>query len=278
MKFALTMESASQLFTSGRANTEVWKHTNCHNSKILETLGSLKYEPLKPILAEYLFKNKENDYYTSKYAALGLLHFDCSEFQYEIQNEIEKFYGQNLFPEFFPALVCKLDNNEEILENLYNLGNEDASTDCNAGIILGFSLCGDLGSNYFQIALFNPNWEAGYSSTGTLHFTYQGLKYLNISFKELFQEVKNRESENEQSYALQTFLELLGKRIEDVETNPQESLVNLYNLFFSRTSENVVITLNELSEKFDKTEQVDELQKLIELKMEEEIILKNYFK
>jgi hypothetical protein len=61
--------------------------------------------------------------------------------------------NQNIFPEFLPALICKLPEKEIELEQLYQWGEKFASTDCNAGIILGFSLCGDEGKIYFKKAL-----------------------------------------------------------------------------------------------------------------------------
>ena len=110
------------------------------DSEVLEVLGYLQYAPIKQILANYIFESKNTDYYISKSSALGLLHFNCDEYQNKIEIEIEKGYGKNLFPEFVPALVCKLKSKTSVLENLYKLGSEFASTDCNAGIILGFSL------------------------------------------------------------------------------------------------------------------------------------------
>ncbi len=147
--------------------------------EILELLGQLKFTPIKQILADYIFGGSNTDYYISKYAILGLLNFNCSEYQKQIEIEIERCYGKNLFSEFVPALVCKLKDRNSILEKLYELGDKFASTDCNAGIVLGFSLCGEQGRRYFKKVLFSRNWEIYSFETGTIQYAYQRFNPLN---------------------------------------------------------------------------------------------------
>lgn len=246
------------------------------DSEVLEILGHLQYAPVKQILANYIFESKVTDYYILKSSALGLLHFNCDEYQNKIEIEIEKCYGKNLFPEFVPALVCKLKSRKSVLDNLYKLGSEIASTDCNAGIILGFSLCGEEGKEYFKRVIFDQNWETNSTGTGTIHFTYQGLKNLDISFKELFYEIKTITDKVKLDYCLAVFFALLKMRIEDIEINKKEPFTAIYTLLFKWKNNKKDYNLIDLAEIVGKMDEAYEIKKLIEMKLNEEAILKNY--
>ena len=244
--------------------------------EIMEVLGHLQYAPVMPILADFLFKEKTTDYYISAYASLGLLHFDCSGLQKEIKESIEDCYGKNLFPEFVPALVCKLKDRQQVLENLYELGNTTASTDCNAGIILGFSLCEEEGIPYFMKILFDPDWETGSSATGTVQYVYKGLKNLEISFKTVYEYmISASDSVNE---SLDVFFALLRKRINDPDLHHPESFADLYTLLFTITTGSQNSALTDLAEHAGKRGEADELENLLLLKVNEEVLLKNFIK
>ena len=242
------------------------------NAEILELLGDLKYEPIKLILAELVFKNSELDYSLSRHSVLGLLSFNCDEYQNQIETAIEKCYGKNLFPEFVPALVCKLKNQKAVLEKLYELGNKFASTDCNGGIILGFSLSGKEGCKYFKQTIFNPNWETGYSGTGTTVCSYMGLKNLGITFRELYEDIKQITDKGRLKYSLKVFFALLEMKIDDFEIKNEETFADIHKFLFQRTKNNLM----DLAERTDNLKKAYEMQKLIELKMNEEVILRNY--
>ncbi|HEV2831579.1 MAG TPA: hypothetical protein VGW31_06330 [Hanamia sp.] len=246
------------------------------STEILDVLGHLKYAPIKQILADYIFESRETDYYISKNAVLGLINFDCGEYQNNIEIEIEKCYGKNLFPEFVPTLVCKLKDRNSILEKLYELGSKFASTDCNAGILLGFSLCGKQGRQYFKRVLFDRNWEACSTGTGTIHFAYEGLKNLGITFKELYHEIKPISDKENLEYCLDVFFALLKKRIDDIEINKKELFADIYTTLFKWKNDNESDNIIDLARSIDKMEEAYEIKKLIELKMDEEAILKNY--
>nr|WP_315200309.1 hypothetical protein [uncultured Flavobacterium sp.] len=264
---------AEQIFNVSISQTKLNENAD---SEILEVLGHLKYSPIKPILAEYVFGNTDDDYYVAKNAVLGLINFDCAEYQNDIETAIDKCYGKNLFPEFVPALVCKLKNRNSILEKLYELGSEYASTDCNAGIILGFSLCGKEGKHYFRKALFNQNWETYSSGTGTIHYAYKGLKNLGITFKELYHEIKLVSDTEKIKYCLNVFFALLERRIDDIEINKKERFADIHILLFKWKSENKSDNLIDLAEIVAKSDEAYEIRKLVEMKMNEEAILENY--
>ena len=243
---------------------------------ILEVIGNLQYDPVKPVLAEYVFDKPGADYYLSKSAVLGLLNFDCDEYQNEIESAIENCYNKNLFPEFVPALVCKLKNQPLVLEKLYELGSQYASTDCNAGIILGFSLSGEEGRKYFKRVLFDPLWETYSTSTGTIHFAYQGMKNAGINFNELYHEIKQISDKDQLAYSLDVLFALIERRIGDAEINLTESFSDIYSLLFKWENAKESNNLTALAAQVNKSEEAFQIERIIELKMHEEAILKNY--
>ena len=264
---------AEKLFKVFIKDNKLVEHAD---AAILEVLGHLKYEPIKPVLADYLFGQPADEHDLSKNAVLGLLHFNCDEYQKEIETAIENCYYKNLFPEFVPALVCKLKDQAIVLEKLYELGSQYASTDCNAGIILGFSLSGQEGRRYFKKVLFDPLWETYSTATGNIHFAYRGMKNAGVTFKEIYSELKQISDKEQLDYSLAVFFALIERKVVDPEINFNESFAELYNLLFTWESTNESNNLANLATAFNKSDEVDQLEKLIELKMNEEAILKNY--
>ena len=243
---------------------------------VLEIMGFLKYEPYKSILSKYVFGQIQSDYCTEKAAILGLLPLDCTEYQELILQEIQKCYGQGLFSEFVPALVCKLNDRTETLEKLYQLGKEHASTDCISGIILGFSLCGEEGRPYFKRILFDPDWECCDRGTGSTAFTYQGVKNLNISFRDLYQQVLAVENEPELTYRMEIFLALLESGIRDRKFAEMESLTELFELLFAWENPNKRNHFWSLIDQVEKQDQGYSLETALIQKMREATILSNY--
>lgn len=261
---------AQKLFNLYKDNP---KEVEESSSEILELLGHFKYDGIKEILAKYAF-GENGDYYLNRSAVLGLLHFDCSEYAEKIKLEISKCYNKGLFPEYMPALVCKLEHQEPILEDLLVLGNQYASTDCNAGIVLGFSLCGEIGRPYFMKALRNPHWEVDSSGTGTIWATYEGTKNLNISFNELYQEFKVETDPRQLRHLVSVLLALLDSRINDHGDNLTR-FIELHHQLFAWKNKNESGNLIDFARKVDQHDQAYALERMLELKMTEELILEN---
>lgn len=159
---------------------------------ILHCLGYLGYLPAQSLLFEYA---KSEDYYLSKAACMGLLNLPCDGLERKIEKEIKKCYGKHLFPEFIPALAIKTKN-DSILHELFQLGQTTTSTDCNSGIILGIALYGEKGFDWFKKIIWNPDWDAVNSSTGSRLSLYIGTQYLGIRLVELYLELKQRHASN----------------------------------------------------------------------------------
>lgn len=249
--------------------------------KILEVLGHLKFTPIKQLLADYAFgigieELGYNSYEVTRSTALGLLNFDCEEYQDSIETEIEKCFGQYFFLEFVPALVCKLKNKSQVLEKLYDLGKNYASSDCNAGIILGFSLCGEEGRKYFKEVLFDNAWGAYDGGTGTLSSTYNGMKNLGITIRELYHEINQLSDISQLNDFLFGFFRLLQFKIWDYESNDNESFTDIYTQLYSWETLTTSNTIVDLARKVDQESEAYRIEQLIEMKMNEEILLKNF--
>ena len=229
---------------------------------VLEILGQLGYEPAKPVLAHYAFNSTE--YYLNKSAVLGLLNFDCKEYREEIRNSIVKVLDKNLFPEYLPALICKLENRAELLEQLYQSGATIISTDCNAGIFLSFSLCGEEGKSYFKNALFDPNWEAFYNPARTI---VQGMDYLNITFEELMKDAVDIHDEKQLQYYMLVIISLLEIKADSYEPK-SESFQKLYRDLIATGH------LTTLAEKAGQLHDAEIVEKLLILRMKEEIFVR----
>jgi len=245
---------------------------------VLAVLGKLKYEPARPMLIYYALEQEPYNYYLSQQAVFGLLHFDLTNIQPLIKSSIEKCYGQSLFPEFVPALVCKLEisDQQQVLEQLYHLGCNTASTDCIGGIVLGFSLCGELGKPYFWKVLFDPYWELGLSSTGNRSYTFMAMQNLQISFYELYEKVRSIEEPDAQRYALDMLLEMLDIKIsEPLSTNAPETITYIYTTLFGWQSAWESNNLTNLAEKLGRSDAASNIEKLMEQKLKEEMLYKN---
>ena len=207
------------------------------DERLLLALGKLQVIAAYPMLWQYALHAR--DHYESKYAVFGLLATTDTRPE-EIKVAVNACLGQHLFPEFVPALVSKLPDREDWLPQLYALGCR-CSTDCNAGLLVAFSLCGDAGKDWYLKAIFNPDWEAGDSATGTLHYTWQGMKALNLRFADLADSLSQLAEPASQDYACVVIYTLLQNRLEDPDPAarhtgaPQE----LYDLLFSESEDSL---------------------------------------
>ena len=171
--------------------------------ELLHCLGYMQLEKSKDLLMYYA---KNGDYYQSCSACMGLLSFDCSEFQDEIRQEIFSYKGRNLFPELFPALAYKTGDSL-LMEFLYELGSTTASTDCNGGLILGIALYGSSATTVFDNVVFNPHWETFGGGTGSQYYLYLGLKIQKFSIEKLYKKFKSiLVEENDQKILWNSFL------------------------------------------------------------------------
>jgi hypothetical protein len=183
--------------------------------EVLYCLGYLGYEPAQPVLLKYM---REDDWYLSANACLGLVHLSCRGAEDEIERMIRSCMGQALFHEFVPALAFKTGR-EELVGRLVEWGSTAASVDCNAGLLLGIALFGEKTREQYKQVLWDERWEAGSSSTGTRWWAYVGMQHLRISFAELYGELreaarKSADPENS-AYRLWVLHSLLECRISE---------------------------------------------------------------
>lgn len=233
---------------------------------VLEIFGALKYFPAKEVLVHYSFD--EDDHYLHKHAVLGLVGLDCSDLQGKISEAIDGVYGKNLFPEFIPALVGKLSTKGEKLRKLYESGKHYASSDCNAGILLGFSLSGEEGKEYFLKALFDPAWEVPSTATGSRSFAFRGLMEQGISFIDVYEEVQKEGTGGNGEYALIVFLSLLEESIFSYWGAMRPlNFTQTYEVLYGETDN----LLQVLAEGKGMEDEILRLEKLLRLRVYEEI-------
>lgn len=156
-------------------------------SEVLHVLGYMGYEKYIDYMVDCICAN---DWYLSKDACLGLLHLPCESYQERLESELEKVYGQPLFPEFLPALSFKFTN-EQIVPRLLAWG-EQASTDCNAGLILGISMFGRTQKEQIKYILMEPFWEMYSTGTGSYWWGYMSMQMVELTFSELISALKDQ--------------------------------------------------------------------------------------
>lgn len=238
-----------------------------YDLEILEVLGKFQLKNAKQMLVEYALG--DSMYYTNRYAVKGLLYQDCEDIQERIRTSIESVYGKGLFNEEMPSLVCKLKDRADVLERLYETGSESCSSDCNGGIFLGFSLCGEEGLPYFKKAMFNPFWEAHYPPR---HHVVEGMRNLGITFLEVFKEIQAFADLDKQEYGLKVLLSLLEVRLESemTEVDAGESYKDLMYSLFTLRDGNYSGDLAEFAEKFGRREEAYDLESLLRFRLREE--------
>jgi len=246
---------------------------------LLQVMGQLRYRPAEDVVRSYALIDN-NDYYASMYGVLGLLHFSCAGYEQQIEEAIRNTFDKSLFNEFVPSLVCKLPNRMELLPVLYEHGSSICSTDCNAGILLGFALCGEQGAGYFRQALFNPDWQVYATGTGTRYWASVGMAFAGVGFKELYADLQQENDEKALAYKLLVLEGLLDSRLGRV-TEPlyiegaakRESLTAIYELLYGGESANQQTTILDMAAKAGEEERFDALEKILQLKVEEELLL-----
>jgi hypothetical protein len=260
-------------FTGGELMPEI-------SEDILHCLGYIGYTQAQSVLFHYA---RESNWYISRAACLGLLHLPCEDIKDEITTEIKKCYGKPLFHEFIPALAIKT-NDDALLEEIYQLGNTTASTDCNGGIILGVALYGERGLPYFRQIMQNPHWEAAVEATGSHHCLYIGTQYLGLSLSQLYLEMKQRLGEG--ANALQEFdifHSLLYERIERPHIGlrfiqpVKESFKEIYQTLFSWSDSNHNDSLTDIASRHlgdsdDLLRGFYKLENLLRLRVEQEVV------
>ena len=157
-------------------------------SGVLHCLGHLGYAPAEPVLWRHAIA-EPSDHYVVQDACLGLLDLPCRALGPAIAKALSGHEGDNLFPEFLPALAAKTGN-PLWLPRLVRWGRDHASTDCNGGLLLGIALFGDRPA--FEAVLWDPRWEADAGATGARRWAYAGARALHIEMAELHAAVRAR--------------------------------------------------------------------------------------
>lgn len=163
-------------------------------AEVLQVIGWLGHEPATALLWRH--GGLDGDHAVQSAALKGLTHVPCLELADEIDAALYRHRFRALFPEFLPVLAPKTGD-PGWARRLYDWGSTSngfgfpgASTDCNAGLLLGLALLGADGlaeaRELFGAALWSPRWEAWSGSTGTLRAAYAGVRILGDDLPTLF--------------------------------------------------------------------------------------------
>ncbi|SFI84102.1 hypothetical protein [Thermoflavimicrobium dichotomicum] len=252
---------------------------------IFHCLGYLGYEPVKPILYQLL---EQGGHALGLDECLGLLHFSCEGYEEKIAQEIRNCLGKNLFPEFVPSLLCKVPD-PALIDEVYESGGYWASTDCNGGMVLGIALCGEKERNRFKSILWDERWEAESSSTGTRTWAFVGMQHQQITFRELFEDIKEAQkqgcSQRELKHRLYVLLSMLEMKIFydyrplKFGKSPDESYQDIYLSLFDWSTphkdDSIIGWISDYIEDRDYIQrEFYQLRDHLELKLEQEVMWK----
>ncbi|MBX4148992.1 hypothetical protein [Paenibacillus lautus] len=154
---------------------------------ILHVLGYLDHDRMMDYMVASI---TANDWYLSKAACIGLMHLPCERYAEIFADELERVYGQPLFPEFLPALCFKFTD-ARMVPRLMEWG-EQASTDCNAGLILGIAAFGRSQQAKVRRILMEPKWEMDATGTGSHWWGYMSMQMSEVTFSQLISHMKDR--------------------------------------------------------------------------------------
>ena len=135
-------------------------------------------------------------------ACFGLAHLTCDEIRDHIYKEIKKCLTKPLFQEYVPMLASKTGH-QELAQEMLDAGSKLVSTDCNAGLVLGLALMGEV--NRFRQAVLDPNWESMDTGTGTIAATILAVQILGRSIIDWWFETEKN------AYTIEFFVTLLGR-------------------------------------------------------------------
>lgn len=179
-----TAATAAQLYDAcviDRGGPRLAKGVSSH---ALRALGYLGFEPAIPALWAHATA-PETDYTGMNDAYLGLLDLPCENLGRVIAAELTKYEGTNNFPELLPCLAVKTGN-PLWLHRLLRWGRDDASTDCNGGIILGIAMFGAPAREPLLEILNDLRWEAHASATGSRRWARLATRVQQVPMRELY--------------------------------------------------------------------------------------------
>jgi len=250
--------------------------------EVLHVLGYLGYTKCIETLVSHI---TSDNWHIAKNASLGLLHLPCNDYESQIKSILDCSFGKSLFEEFIPALSYKISS-RSMVSRLFEWGDRSASTDCNAGIILGIALFGTDHKYIIKNILWNQNWEAHGRGTGTCIWSYIAMQHVELTFRELIQDIKIFQNEVISKMDLRYRLDVLSELLECKLTfNNQpirftltnnESTVDIYRDLFDWSNEDkddsiIGIISNTLEQEVELLNKYYHLREKLEMKIEHSI-------
>lgn len=122
-------------------------------------------------------------------AVYGLLHLPCDGIRDEIRAAVEACLGRNLFPEWVVALAARAGG-RELLDAVYEHGATTASTDNNAGLVLGVAMFERSEARFWEL-IADPAWGIGHNQAN-VEAAYAGLRHLGLGVVDVYADLVGR--------------------------------------------------------------------------------------
>ncbi|ANF96121.1 hypothetical protein [Paenibacillus bovis] len=191
-------------FTEGRLRDEL-------SEDILTACGYLGVQEAVSSLLHYALDSKSWDLQNG--ACLGLLQLQLDDKEAAIlRKAIESTMGQSLFNEFLPALSSQVAD-ATLIPKLYHWGEQQASIDCNAGLVLGIALYGPAYHEWVRRILWSPYWEAHDTGTGTCVWMYRAMNHVGLTFADLIDDVRHTLTDTEDRQRMEYQLDVLHQMV-----------------------------------------------------------------
>jgi hypothetical protein len=267
------------------------KLKNGYSEKVIKALSFMEYPKLEEILIWYLKMlidgNYEEELSWDLHIAvcLGLLNYSCHGYENTIEYEIKRCLPKFIYPELIPCLAIKTKNSD-LIYDLYESGNRDAYSDYNSGIVLGMALYGYKHRELFKSIIFDESWKASCGSSGTGFYTFMGMNYLNITFQELYTEIRNDIEQNMDKEIINDKIWVIHNLLKFKINEPyfykvkiikktDESFLSIYNTMFKwnnpQEDDSIIGIYRDYLKEDILTEELNRLEDLIEIKIENEI-------
>ncbi|WP_046225473.1 hypothetical protein [Paenibacillus dauci] len=175
---------------------------------ILTACGYLGVQEAVGSLLHYALDDSKSWEWQTR-ACLGLLQLQLDDKEAAIlRRTIEETMGQSLFNEFLPALSSQVAD-ASLIPKLYHWGEQQASIDCNAGLVLGIALYGPEYREWIRQILWSPYWEAHDTGTGTCVWMYRAMSHVGLTFTDLIDDVRHTLTDTEDRQRMEYQLDVL---------------------------------------------------------------------
>jgi len=160
--------------------------------RLLWAFGWAGLENARPVLLHY---TGEMTWDTAPAAVDGLVHLSPAGMENEVRAAVATCVGQNLFPEYLPALAGWIGD-AELVDHFLTNDHTAPSTDCMAGVILGVALLGPAGRQRLHDLFWADHYPMIWSDQP--HATGVAMRMTGLGVADLAAELRSRIAASEE--------------------------------------------------------------------------------